>query len=488
MKKQRTLKEQDLGTVFTDKSEEAEKLAKKGINVKLTKEQENTEVVVTEEFEELVLTNLKDVLRDLGEEISKSGISDSSGNTFKANIEFISGTTAEYKFKIEESELLLDDTVIADINIQPSGEIHILPDILKKGLLDYLQKSLDFQDPEETGEEDLATDSQGSVLEIGDRVKVKGVIFEIAFDNEKNSVYLESKSKKKVYGGTKNFNILLEYAEKLPMDQDDFDNSWLDDVIVKQGEDWEEKQAGKYSKIGDDEEAGITERLHGLLEIVVQMDNSRKATQIYKDGAYQSRYGINQTYADTFQASGESLERDVTGMEKLLDDFQRHGVGIRAESLTALYDMAENLNEEKEVAVGDRVRISKEYGGGKGKVVDKRGAFIVLDNGESYHETDVVSIRRDFNEDLHIGHQDDEPGMLLQTVFEIANYAADIHKMLKYYESLEQPVNFPNWWQSKVILSRDYISKAAHWLEYETRELNNTQDYLSERRKCKYNK
>jgi hypothetical protein len=41
-----------------------------------------------------------------------------------------------------------------------------------------------------------------------------------------------------------------------------------------------------------------------------------------------------------------------------------------------------------EVEIGDKVKINKEYGGGKGKVTDKIGSFIVV-NGESYHESDV---------------------------------------------------------------------------------------------------
>jgi hypothetical protein len=41
-----------------------------------------------------------------------------------------------------------------------------------------------------------------------------------------------------------------------------------------------------------------------------------------------------------------------------------------------------------EVEIGDKVKINKEYGGGKGKVTNKIGSFIVV-NGKSYHESDV---------------------------------------------------------------------------------------------------
>ena len=120
--------------------------------------------------------------------------------------------------------------------------------------------------------------------------------------------------------------------------------------------------------------------------------------------------------------------------------------------------------------VGDRVKLSKSCGGAKGIVVEKQDSLIVLDNGESYHEGDVVNISRKMGGDLDVGHVDDEPGMLMQTAYETAVHAANIYKQLKQYKSMNQEVDFPNWWQSKVILAKDYISKADTWLEFTTRE------------------
>lgn len=133
--------------------------------------------------------------------------------------------------------------------------------------------------------------------------------------------------------------------------------------------------------------------------------------------------------------------------------------------------MVEDLMTEN-VEIGDRVRISKSYGGGRGTVVDKKGDFIILDNSESYPESGVINISRKINDDLDVGHIDDEPGMLSQTAYETAVYAAKVYKLLKQYEKLGKEVDFPNWWQSKLILSKDYISKASHWLDFATMEGN----------------
>ena len=72
--------------------------------------------------------------------------------------------------------------------------------------------------------------------------------------------------------------------------------------------------------------------------------------------------------------------------------------------------------------------------------------------------------------DLDVGHQDDEPDMLKQHAYDIATYAAKLYKQLDKYDKMDGEVDFPNWWQSKVILARDYISKAQHYLEFEEKQ------------------
>jgi hypothetical protein len=71
-------------------------------------------------------------------------------------------------------------------------------------------------------------------------------------------------------------------------------------------------------------------------------------------------------------------------------------------------------------------------------------------------------------ENISIGHIDDEPGMLKQFAFDTADYAAKLYKLLHHYEQMEDHVDFPNWWQHKVMMAREYISKATHYLEFET--------------------
>ena len=70
------------------------------------------------------------------------------------------------------------------------------------------------------------------------------------------------------------------------------------------------------------------------------------------------------------------------------------------------------------------------------------------------------------NEDLDVGHQDDEPGMLKADLYRIAKYAAELYKMMDKYDQGGE-VDFPHWWQAKIIKARDYIVGAKHYLDGE---------------------
>ena len=60
--------------------------------------------------------------------------------------------------------------------------------------------------------------------------------------------------------------------------------------------------------------------------------------------------------------------------------------------------------------------------------------------------------------------------VILLLLLYIATYAAKLYKSLDKYDKMDAEVDFPNWWQAKVIMARDYISKAQHYLEFEEKQ------------------
>ena len=80
-------------------------------------------------------------------------------------------------------------------------------------------------------------------------------------------------------------------------------------------------------------------------------------------------------------------------------------------------------------------------------------------------ELDESSLKEEADHD--IGHQDDEPKMLKSDLYRIAKYAAELYKMMDAYDDMDHEVDFPHWWQAKVIKARDYMVGAKHYLDGE---------------------
>jgi hypothetical protein len=73
------------------------------------------------------------------------------------------------------------------------------------------------------------------------------------------------------------------------------------------------------------------------------------------------------------------------------------------------------------------------------------------------------------DEDLDIGHTDDEPHMVKAELAQIGEYAMELYKMVNQFEG-PQEVDFPAWWQSKITTAKNMISSAKHYLEFELKE------------------
>ena len=70
-------------------------------------------------------------------------------------------------------------------------------------------------------------------------------------------------------------------------------------------------------------------------------------------------------------------------------------------------------------------------------------------------------------EDTDLGHQDNEPKMLKKDLYRIAKYAAELYKMIDQFDIEGQEVDFPQWWQAKIITSKEAMVKAKHYLDGE---------------------
>ena len=72
-------------------------------------------------------------------------------------------------------------------------------------------------------------------------------------------------------------------------------------------------------------------------------------------------------------------------------------------------------------------------------------------------------------EDLDLGHQDDEPGMLKGDLYKIGKYSMELYQMMDSLEGMGE-VDLPHWWQSKITTAKNMISGAKHYLDFEMKE------------------
>lgn len=76
-------------------------------------------------------------------------------------------------------------------------------------------------------------------------------------------------------------------------------------------------------------------------------------------------------------------------------------------------------------------------------------------------------------EDTDIGHQDNEPGMLRADLSVIERYADELGEMMKSFEEMDEEIDLPHWWQTKIIKAKDYLVGAKHYLKAELEKTDN---------------
>ena len=98
-------------------------------------------------------------------------------------------------------------------------------------------------------------------------------------------------------------------------------------------------------------------------------------------------------------------------------------------------------------------------------------AFMDFDEFMSYDDTARRTrvpgeLEENVKEDIEVGHTDDETHMLKKDLYRLAKYSAELYKMLDKYDG-ETEVDFPHWWQSKIVKAKDYMVSAKHYLDGE---------------------
>jgi hypothetical protein len=161
----------------------------------------------------------------------------------------------------------------------------------------------------------------------------------------------------------------------------------------------------------------------------------------------------------------EAIEMAIRKLEAMLDGRDDMDENIKKEVNLQDDDAYDNLIGPISSGMVELRQYVKQYGDKEANrmFVNVYKAFVDFDNYMAYGETSGALEEGD----LDVGHQDDEPQMLKSDLYRIAKYAAELYKMMDAYDDMDHEVDFPHWWQAKVIKARDYMVGAKHYLDGE---------------------
>ena len=79
----------------------------------------------------------------------------------------------------------------------------------------------------------------------------------------------------------------------------------------------------------------------------------------------------------------------------------------------------------------------------------------------------IAQMAKDLKEDLDVGHQDDEPHMLKSELIRAGKMIQMLYQKIDKYDRMGGEVDFPQWWQKKIINANAMLDSAFDYLDGE---------------------
>ena len=76
----------------------------------------------------------------------------------------------------------------------------------------------------------------------------------------------------------------------------------------------------------------------------------------------------------------------------------------------------------------------------------------------------------ELDEDIDLGHVDNEPHMIKAELYRIGKYAMELYSMLEELEEAGSEYDFPAWWQAKITTAMNNMVSSKHYLDFELKE------------------
>ena len=156
--------------------------------------------------------------------------------------------------------------------------------------------------------------------------------------------------------------------------------------------------------------------------------------------------------------SDDYMAAKDAAIKKAMNKNENINEATDAEVINILSDMLLKLSDGNTTARQAAFEVAKEQGVSFNLIIQT-----YQKKGGNLQDIDFETLK----EDLDVGHQDDEPNMLKKTLYRSAKMASMLYKELDKFDKLPTEVDFPNWWQAKIIKANDYLNAAFDYLDGE---------------------
>ena len=204
-------------------------------------------------------------------------------------------------------------------------------------------------------------------------------------------------------------------------------------------------------------------------DIIMKMkDNKRALVQKYGKDAEAVMYGRATNLA---KKKSEGMDQDK--IKELVKDALQNPkkADLNKDGKLSDYEKKRGAAIEKNIGEVDATEKAASDKIGRGEEFTDDDAAAVADKMPKIGKDKEFKLmgEEDLEEDLDLGHQDNEPHMLKGDLYRIGKYAMELYQMVDEFEGKGE-VDFPHWWQSKIIKSKDMLVSAKHYLDFEVKE------------------
>jgi hypothetical protein len=190
-----------------------------------------------------------------------------------------------------------------------------------------------------------------------------------------------------------------------------------------------------------------------------------------KRGAAIEKNIAESTSKHTVKYSKSNDTYQVWLADEIVTDFAtKEKADAEAKRLNALQDVKRidkaQVNEasDNEIILSNEILDFLEERG----IIDPSDAQKVHKDLTSFLKSKIIK-QGNLDEDLDLGHTDNEPHMLKADLYRIGKYAMELYKMVDQFDN-GQEVDFPHWWQAKIINAKSCLVSAKHYLDFELKE------------------